>query len=242
MQQWFPLGASSYAADVDNLIIMITLVTGVWLLLAEGVLLYLIVRFRRKPGVPAGYVTGEKRNQLAWVLVPCFLILLCDLVIDHASAEVWDRIKIEQPPQDLKIRVEGRQWSWTLTHPGLDNALGTEDDLVLVNEIHVPVNATVHFDVGAADVLHSFFLPEMRLKQDAVPGRWIPGWFRPTRPGTYSIICAELCGVAHGVMRGTLTVDTPEAYRAWLASQTGGAVPAETPVAAADAAEGGTAR
>ncbi len=226
MQQWFPIGASSFAGEVDNLIIMITLVTGVWLLLAEGVLLYLIVRFRRKPGVPAGYVNGEKRNQLAWILIPCFLIFLCDIVIDQASAHVWDRIKIEQPPQDMKIRVEGRQWSWTLTHPGPDNVLGTDDDFVLVNEIHVPVNATVHFELGAADVLHSFFLPEMRLKQDAVPGRWIPGWFRPTRPGTYGILCAELCGVAHGVMKGTLTVDTPEAYQAWLSSQAGSADPA----------------
>lgn len=216
-----PVAASSYAGDIDRVMWVITLIVGVWFLAAEGILLWFTFRYRKKEGVRAAYVPGKGFRQTGWILIPCVAILLCDLAIDAFGERVWDTIKQKVPPAQLQIGVEGRQWAWTFTHPGKDGILGSPDDIVIPNEIHVPVGVNVAFTVSAADCLHSFWVPELRLKQDAVPGRHIQGWFRATRPGSYGVLCAELCGVAHGLMRGTLYVDTEADYERWLASRTG---------------------
>ncbi len=93
--------------------------------------------------------------------------------------------------------------------------LGTDDDLELENELYVPVDTDIWVTLSAEDVIHSFFVPQFRLKQDSVPGRDIPAWFRVTKPGTYEIACAELCGFGHGTMRGWVHVLSHEAYAAW---------------------------
>ena len=231
MQQWFPVGASTYSGDLDGLFIMITVIVGVWFLVAEAVLFYLMFRYRRKAGRPAGYVKGENRRQMAWVLVPCVAILGFDLYIDASSVKVWDHVKQTNPTPELTIGVDGRQWAWDFTNPGADKKLGTPDDIKTTNEIHLPVGAVVQFELRSMDVLHSFWIPELRLKQDAVPGRTIRGWFEVTTPGIYPVLCAELCGVAHGVMKGSMYVHTPEEYQLWLAGQTAPA-PAQTAPAA----------
>lgn len=219
MFDWLPRAASTYAHDIDGLIWLITAIVGVWFILAEAVLVFLIVRYRRRPGHPAAYVTGDRRRQVAWILVPCVAILACDLIIDGASAHVWEKMKQTQPKPELEIRIEGRQWAWIFVHPGPDGRLDTPDDVVKMNEIHVPVNAVVRFALRSSDTLHSLWIPELRLKQDAVPGRTIYGWFEATRTGSYGVLCAELCGAAHGMMRGTLTVDEPDVYRGWVAAE-----------------------
>lgn len=215
-----PVAASSYAGDIDRVMWIITLIVGVWFLAAEGILLWFTLRYRKRDGVRATYVPGTGFRQTGWILIPCVAILVCDFAIDAFGERAWAMIKEKIPPAQLSIGVEGRQWSWTFTHPGMDGRLGTPDDLVLPDEIHVPVGVNVAFSLGAADVLHSFWIPELRLKQDAVPGRHIQGWFRATRPGAYGVLCAELCGAAHGTMRGTLHVDTEAEYERWLASKT----------------------
>lgn len=231
MQQWFPVGASTFAGDMDHLFIMITVIVGVWFLVAEGVLFYLMFRYRRKRGRPAGYVKGDRRRQMAWVLVPCLVILGFDLFIDASSARVWEHIKETRPPAAMTIRVDARQWAWDFTNPGADLKLGTADDIKTTNEIHLPEGAVVEFELRSMDVLHSFWVPELRLKQDAVPGRTIRGWFQVTRPGIFPVLCAELCGVAHGVMKGSMYVHTPEEYRLWLAGQTAPAPEQAAPAA-----------
>ena len=218
MPKWLPVNASSYAGDVDGLMILITVIVGVWLLIAEGVLLYFTLRFRRRPGQRAAYIPGDTKRSLAWVLVPVGLVLACDFVIEAASAPVWEKIKVHVPPSSAEVRIVGRQWSWEFDYPGPDGALGTADDIVSVNDLHVPANAVIAFDLRSTDTLHSFWVPALRLKQDAVPGRRIKGWFQATRTGKYEIFCAELCGVAHTMMKGTLYVDSPEDYRHWLES------------------------
>jgi cytochrome c oxidase subunit 2 len=215
-----PVAASSYAGDIDRVMWVITIIVGIWFLAAEGVLLWFTLRYRKKEGVRATYVPGRGFRQTGWILIPCVAILACDFAIDAFGERAWAMIKEKVPPAQLSIGVEGRQWSWTFTHPGTDGRLGTPDDIVLPDEIHVPVGVNVAFSLGAADVLHSFWIPELRLKQDAVPGRRIQGWFRATRPGSYGVLCAELCGAAHGTMRGTLHVDTEAEYERWLASRT----------------------
>lgn len=226
MDFWLPQAASTYARDIDGLIWMITAIVGVWFLVAEAVLVFLIVKYRKRAGNEPAYVAGDKRRQIAWILVPCAAILVCDLLIDGASAHVWEKMKETAPAPGLTIRIQGQQWAWVFTHPGPDGALDTPDDIVKLNEVHVPVHTVVRFALQSNDVLHSLWVPQLRLKQDVVPGRTIYGWFEGTKSGTYPVLCAQLCGTAHGIMRGTLTVDEPDAYRSWLAAEIASASPA----------------
>ncbi len=218
MPKWLPVNASSYAGDIDGLMILIAIIVGVWLLIAEAVLIYFSLRFRRRAGQRATYLPGNTKRSLAWVLVPVGLVLACDFVIEAASGPVWEKIKVEVPQSNATVRIVGRQWSWEFDYPGPDGVLGTQDDIVATNDLHVPANAVVAFELRSNDTLHSFWVPALRLKQDAVPGRTIKGWFQGTKVGTYEIFCAELCGVAHTMMKGMLYVDSPEDYERWLAS------------------------
>jgi len=102
-----------------------------------------------------------------------------------------------------------------MTYPGLDGKFGTPDDYSQENLLHVPVNHVVQVTLMSKDVIHSFFLPNLRLKQDAVPGREITVWFNATKSGDYEIPCAELCGFGHSNMKGYLKVNTPEEFQAW---------------------------
>jgi cytochrome c oxidase subunit 2 len=216
---WLPQAASSYAADIDGLLVTITWIVGVWFVVAEAVLLYLTFRFRSKEGERAAYLPGRSLRAMSVVLVPCVVILGFDLVIDAIAAPVWASIKERQPPHDELVRITGEQWAWRFTYAGPDGRLDTEDDIESLNEMHVPVNKVLRFELGSRDVLHSFFVPELRTKQDAVPGRTISGWFEPTVPGTFEIICAEICGFGHTMMKGALTVETEEEYQSWLTAQ-----------------------
>lgn len=216
MPSWLPEAASSYAADMDGLIWTITVIVGVWLIAAELLLVYFIVRYRRGRARRAAYIPANGLRTMSFVLVPCAVILGFDLVIDAISAPVWDEIKIHQPDPDARVRIQGEQWAWRITYPGPDGRFETADDFERVNELRVPLGQVVVFELGAKDVLHSLWIPELRLKQDAVPGRTIRGWFRATKEGQFEVICAEICGVAHTLMKGTLRVEPPEAYRQWI--------------------------
>jgi len=214
-----PEAASSYAADLDGLISTITWIVGVWFVLAQTVLFYFLIRYRRKPGQRAAYLPGRTLRAMSWVLVPCAIILGFDLVLDAASAPVWDEIKIELPPHDELVRIQGEQWMWRFTYPGPDGLLDTDDDFETLNDLHVPVDKVVLFELRAKDVLHSFWVPQLRLKQDAVPGRTIKGWFRTTKEGDWEVICAEICGILHTNMKGMMHSESPEKYRTWVAAQ-----------------------
>lgn len=219
MPNWLPVGASTFAPEIDRLMIFITVIVGVWFVAAEAVLFYLIFRYRRRKGRGAEYVAGSSRAQMAWVLVPCVAILCFDLAIDSASTRVWDFAKQTHPRAELTVRVQARQWAWIMTHPGSDGVLDTADDIVTLNELHIPAHAVVRFELKSMDTLHSLWIPEFRLKQDAVPGRTFLGWVQATRPGQYPVLCAELCGTAHGLMKGMLFVHPPAEYQEWLAGQ-----------------------
>ena len=129
---------------------------------------------------------------------------------------VWYNIKQVLPPPDETVRVIGQQWAWSFQLPGPDGILDTADDIRTVGELHVVVNTTYHFELMSRDVVHSFAVPAFRLKQDALPGRTITGWFRPNRVGTYDIQCTQMCGISHALMAGRIIVDTPQDHAAWL--------------------------
>ena len=211
--------ASSYAADIDNLILLIGVVVGFWFIAVEIVFFGLIIAFRERPGVRAEYITGEEKHQKRWVGVPHELVLLCDVVIIIGAVRVWVNVKQTLPPAEETVRVIAQQWAWSFVHPGPDHKLDTADDIKTVDELHVKVGTTYHFKLEARDVLHSFSVPAFRIKQDAIPGRVITGWFKPTRLGTHDIQCTEICGIGHGLMPGRIVIQSPGDYAAWAATQ-----------------------
>lgn len=221
---------STYSGDIDRLIWLITLLVGFWFFLAEGMFLWLIWRFRAREGTPAQYLTGKEKHLKRWLNWPHVLILICDVVIIVAAVRVWVKVKQTLPPADGVVRVMSQQWAWTFTQPGADGLLDTGDDIRTSDSLHVEVGKTYHFQLESKDVLHSFFIPVFRLKQDAIPGRTITGWFKATQPGVYDILCAEICGVAHGIMGGQIVIETPEQHAAWVQahSAVADAAPAET--------------
>ncbi len=208
--------ASSFSSDINNLILLITVLAGFWFLVAEVVLFWLIFKFRARKGVKAQYITGERKEEMKYIHWPHNIILVCDIFIIVFAIRVWYNVKQTLPTPESTIRVIGQQWAWRYIMPGPDNILGTKDDIETVDELHLKVNTTYHFKLESVDVLHSFSVPQFRLKQDALPGRIITGWFKPTKVGTFDIQCAEMCGIGHGIMMSKLFVQSPEDYDKWV--------------------------
>jgi cytochrome c oxidase subunit II len=220
--------ASSFAPRVDNLIDLIFYIVTFWFVVAQVIFFYFIIRFGRKRHPKAGYITGEHHDESKWVHWAHYFVIACDLVIIYFSMGVWTHVKQELPPADATIRVVGEQWAWRFTDPGADNQLDTADDINTIDELHVEVNKTYHFKLEAKDVIHSFSIPAFRFKQDAIPGRVITGWFKPTQVGQYDVQCSQMCGIGHGIMGGRVIVETAEEHAAW--------VKAHSPAAPASAA------
>ena len=215
--RWLPENVSTYGADVDAVIAIIWYTTLAWFFLTFAVLGAFLVLYRRRPGRRAAYVKGERLREAAWVLVPIVIVVVLDLWLDFRGAPVWARVKIDRPAAELTLQITGKQFNWEVLYAGPDGRFGTPDDRQFLDELHVPVNRTVRIVLKSKDVIHSFFLPNFRLKQDAIPGRDIEGWFEATKPGKYELPCAELCGFGHSGMRGWIYVHTPADYQKWAA-------------------------
>jgi cytochrome c oxidase subunit II len=228
--------ASTYAHTIDHLFILIAILAGFWLIAAESMMFGLVFKFRAKRGRPTQYITGEEPHLKRWISIPHYLIIACDIVILAAAITVWYNIKQVMPPAEATVRVIGQQWAWSFQLPGPDGVLDTADDIRTVGEMHVVVNTTYHFELLSRDVVHSFAIPAFRLKQDALPGRTISGWFRPNRVGTYDIQCTQMCGIGHAMMAGRIIVETPQDHAAWLLRNSGPAVAGQQapPASAAD--------
>lgn len=212
--------ASTYASDIDNLFMLVVWIVGFWFVATMGMFLWMVFRFRAKEGVPAQYVTGKEPHLKKWVTIPHALIIVCDVFLIVGAVQVWYHVKQQMPEAEHTIRVTGQQWAWTFVHPGQDGEIDTADDITRIDELHLRNNTVYHFILQSEDVNHSFSIPVFRLKQDALPGRVITGWFEPTRVGEYDIQCAEMCGVGHGIMGAKLYVESDEAHDAWMAKAT----------------------
>jgi cytochrome c oxidase subunit II len=213
--------ASSYAGQIDfvfNLVFWI--VVAFWFVLAEGAFLYLILRYRKRPGTPAQYITGELKSEKRWITIPHYLIILCDVVIVVAAIRVWYDVKQAMPPTDETVRIVAQQWAWSFVHAGADGRLDTPDDIKTVDDLHLQKDKTYRYELASRDVLHSLSIPVFRLKQDAIPGRVISGWFRPIMAGKFDLQCAEICGIGHALMPARVFVETPEEHAAWITSKT----------------------
>jgi cytochrome c oxidase subunit 2 len=212
------LRASTYAGQIDRLIVLITVLVGFWFLVAEAVLFAFILKFRAKPGVKSQYIDGSNPKHKRWITYPHFAILACDVALIYFAIAAWHHVKMTMPKPDDKIRVYAQQWAWVFQHAGPDHELDTADDVTTGYDLHVEVGKNYQFELQSRDVLHCFSVPVFRLKQDTIPGRIIKGWFNATRAGDYDVQCAEMCGIGHGLMGGRIHVETPEQHTAWLAS------------------------
>jgi cytochrome c oxidase subunit 2 len=226
MTQWFPEAISTYGAEIDRIFYIILVITGVIFVVVQGALLYFVYRYRHREGSRAYHIHGNMRAEAIWTLIP-FLIVVG---IAGISMGPWLRIRDVNrfPPAELQVEIMAKQFEWNVTYAGADNQFGTEDDFTRRNQLHIPVGRVVHVHLVAEDVIHSFFLPEFRVKQDAIPGLTIPIWFVPTvttaemriQTGNpefqYEIACAQLCGLGHARMRGFVTVQTAEEFQTWL--------------------------
>ncbi len=209
--------ASTYGGNIDALILLIAALVGFWLVLCEVVFIGFIIKFREKPGVRGQYITGEEKHQKRWIAIPHYLVLVCDIVIIVFAVNIWYTVKQDLPEPDVTVRIIGQQWAWSFVHPGTDGLLDTEDDIKMVDELHVEKDKVYHFKLEARDVMHSFSVPVFRLKQDAVPGRIITGWFEATKLGSFDIQCAEICGIGHGMMAAKIFIESPEEHQKWVA-------------------------
>ena len=154
------------------------------------------------------------------------LVTLNDFYIDIIVAKVWTAVEIAVPVEDkdaVHVKIVARQFEWNAIYPGPDGKLGTSDDIESYGKpIVMPVNRNVIMNLASADVLHGFFVREFRYKQDVIPGRVLTRWVQPTKEGTFDLVCVEICGGSHGMMRGQITVlsdveyakfsGNPEAY------------------------------
>ena len=214
---WLPQDVSTYGHRIDRLFYIILGITGVVFVGVQGLFVYFIYKYRSDEPGRAKYVHGHHTLELVWSIVPAGILVF----IAVAQMSTWADIKFRKrmPAGEPLAEVMARQFEWQIRYPGPDGKLGTIDDIFAVNDFHVPVDQPIKIALKTSDVLHSFFVPEFRVKQDAVPGLTIPVWFEVTKTGQYELMCAELCGWGHYKMRGRVTVQTPEEFKAWLAKQ-----------------------
>ncbi len=235
-----PPDISTHGAAIDNLIIVLH-VFMVALFVGWGIyLLYCLVRFRQRQGHKASYESAHskfpKYLEVGVVLFEVFLLV-------GLSFPVWSKLKTDFPEENKAtvVRVVAQQFAWNIHYPGLDgkfgptkvelitgdNPIGVDrkdpagrDDIISVNQFHFPVNKPVIVHLSTIDVIHSFSVPVLRVKQDAIPGLDIPMWFEATQTGQFDIQCAQLCGLGHSRMRGFVVIEEDEKYQAWLKEET----------------------
>lgn len=225
--------ASTYAGDIDRLFDVITLLVGVPFLVASFLFFSFILRFKKKEGVPSLYITGTEHRYMKWIHRAHVPILTFDVIIVVMAVNVWYDVKQDLPESQTTIRIIAQQWAWSFEHPGPDNVLDTADDIRTVNELHVAKDTLYHFKLTSKDVLHNFSVPVFRLKQDAIPGRVITGWFEPTLTGEHDIQCAEICGVGHGLMPARIHIESAAQHAAWVEANNPMALAAEVESASA---------
>ena len=211
-----PAGASTFVGEIDWLYNTILVITGIAFVLVEATLVWFLWKYRGRPGRRATYTHGSLKAEYIWTGVTAVVVAWLGL----ASAGGWNRIKNVRnaPPDAIPMTIRAKQFEWHVTYPGVDRRLGTADDFSVRGQLHVPVNKAVLATLEAEDVIHSFFVPQFRIKQDAVPGMKIQVWFQPTKTGTFELGCAELCGLGHYRMRAVVTVHTQEDYDRWVAA------------------------
>lgn len=215
---WLPENVSTFGKKIDHLFYIILIITTVVFFGVQATLIVFLFKYRSAPGKRATYTHGNNRLEIIWTAIPSLILVGLTIL----SQNLWSEIKGTMPKDAIPIEVQAEQFAWNVRYPGADGKFDTSDDIKTINQLHIPVGKPVRVRLtsigkdGKHPVIHSFFLPEFRLKQDAVPGLQIDIWFEATRTGKYEIACAEFCGLGHYRMRGALSIHSPEGYEAWL--------------------------
>ena len=235
----FPIDISKHGPQIDQLINILHVFMLVLFVGWGTFFVYTLIRFRKREGHKAEYHGKHLKT-------PTYLeagVALTEFVILFVFAiPIWHALRNDFPPRDksVQVRVVAEQFAWNIHYPGRDgiygksdsalvsstNPLGMDpndpngkDDIIMLNQLHIPVNTPVIVDLSSKDVIHSFSIPVMRVKQDAIPGQVVPLWFEAKETGNFEIACAQLCGLGHYRMRGFFIVDTKEDYKKWLEEQ-----------------------
>jgi cytochrome c oxidase subunit 2 len=213
---WLPRDVSQHGHMIDHLFMFILILTGVVFIATEIALFLFMWRYdARNNQDPIKFTHGSHTLEVVWTIIPTATLLF--IAIYQMNA--WADAKMRKPDIPPTVEVTARQFEWRLRYPGADGQLYTPDDIYSVNDLHVPLNEDVLVILKSEDVLHSFFLPNLRVKQDAVPGMRQNVWFRPIEEGEYDLVCAELCGWGHYKMKGRLIVQERKTYEQWLESK-----------------------
>jgi cytochrome c oxidase subunit 2 len=204
-----PVQGSDYSRQVDDLYIFLIWLSLFFFVLIAGVAIYSMVKYRHKPGNVTPHITHNTQLEVTWTVVPLVLVIFIFF---------WGfkgYLQASVPPGDaMEIQVTAQKWTWTFEYPDGNRA---------INELHVPLGKPVKFVMSSQDVLHDFFVPDMRVKHDVLPNRYTEVWFTPTVAGPHRITCAEYCGKGHSDMQAKIFVDNDADYQKWL--ETGGVDP-----------------
>ncbi|MEJ5369273.1 MAG: cytochrome c oxidase subunit II [Bryobacteraceae bacterium] len=205
---WFrdfllPRGASTHVGEMDGLFMFITLLTVFFFFFNGGLIFYAVRRWRRRSDKEVTpHITHDTRLELVWSLIPLAVVMLIFLWGFKGYVKAW-----VAPNDSMEIIATGKKWVWEFEYP---------DGTRTLNDLHVPVDQPVKLVLTSEDVIHSFYIPEFRLKRDAIPGRYTELWFSATKPGVYQVYCTEYCGKGHSDMLARIFVDTPEQYETFL--------------------------
>ncbi len=235
MLTYFPPGISTYSEAHDDLFALVYWISVGIFMLVQITLVTFIFKYRHRPGHKSYHYHGNNVVEFTWTLAPTILFAGLGLYSD----EMWKVMKYSSriPTPDVEIDVVGQAFNWNARYPGADGILGKrharyrtatnlfgidptdargKDDIVLTGEFNLPINKNVVVHLSSVDVLHSYFLPNFRIKQDAVPGSWIDVWFNGTKTGKYELACAELCGSGHYAMRAVLNMQSDADFAKWM--------------------------
>ena len=233
---WAPEAATVGGKKIDTLLNFIFYLTAAVFILTQAVYIYYLVKYRKRPGSKAYYSHGNNKLEIIWTAIPTAIFL--GLVI--YSNRLWSELHSPPPDDAVKIDVVSYQFGWDMRYAGADGQLGkvdvatysvdnkfglvpddpAGDDDFSSTELVIPVNKPVHIYLHSRDVIHSFYVPEFRLYQAAVPGRtiaWV--WFEPTRTGNFQLACSQICGSGHYNMKAPIRVVSQEEFEKWRAGK-----------------------
>ncbi|MBM3214798.1 cytochrome c oxidase subunit II [Candidatus Poribacteria bacterium] len=255
-----PENVSVQGAQIDGLFWFVFALTGVVFIGVELALVIALVRYRARPGARATYSHGNNKLEIIWTAVPALFLAALVLMTQRVWAQIRpaDQFTGTVPSRAIEIEIVAQQFAWNIRYAGADGVFGkrnpalvdamnpigldyddpaSADDILTINQLHFPVGQPIRVRLTSRDVIHSFFLPEFRVKQDALPGLLVNVAFQAQKAGSYEIACAELCGLGHYRMKGYVTVHESESsFQQWLSEQAAELQATQTDESAAPAA------
>jgi cytochrome c oxidase subunit 2 len=233
---WMPQVASLHGIDIDRVFLITLAISGTLFILLQGILAYLAFRYGKNRDERPTYQVRPKLEK-RFALIAGIIIFGVDVTLFALGDSNWFKAWGPAPEGTPVVEVMGEQFVWNFRYAGPDGVFGktdptlisstnpfgldktdpaAKDDILSINQLHLPEGKPIRLRIRSHDVIHSFFLPFQRIKQDAVPGMQIELWFVPTRAGEYEIACSQLCGLGHYRMRAQLMVETADAFQTWL--------------------------